>query len=276
MRNEQEATQQTGNGEKARRKPAFYKPPHEKSRIRHIIAVMSGKGGVGKSMVTSLTALAMQRTGRDSAILDADITGPSIPHAFGLQGGLARRGDTPYARRTESGIQIVSTNLILPHDTDPVLWKGALIGSAIQQFWTDVVYEDVDYLFVDMPPGTGDVPLTVFQTLPVDGVLIITSPQELVSMVVEKAINMTKMMQIPVFGIIENMSYFEAPDTGKQYAVFGESSIATVAAQNGLPLLARLPIDPQLTHLIDAGRVEEADTEAFHPILSAILERTEA
>ncbi|WP_435029360.1 P-loop NTPase [Levyella massiliensis] len=276
MRNEEETTQQTGDGEKARKKPVFYQPPHEKSRIRHIIAVMSGKGGVGKSMVTSLTALAMQRTGRDSAILDADITGPSIPHAFGLQGGLTRRGDTPYARRTESGIQIVSTNLILPHDTDPVLWKGALIGSAIQQFWTDVVYEDVEYLFVDMPPGTGDVPLTVFQTLPVDGVLIITSPQELVSMVVEKAINMTKMMQIPVFGIIENMSYFEAPDTGKQYAVFGESSIATVAAQNGLPLLARLPIDPQLTHLIDAGRVEEADTEAFRPILSAILERTEA
>lgn len=276
MRNEEETTQQTGDGDKARKKPVFYQPPHEKSRIRHIIAVMSGKGGVGKSMVTSLTALAMQRTGRDSAILDADITGPSIPHAFGLQGGLTRRGDTPYARRTESGIQIVSTNLILPHDTDPVLWKGALIGSAIQQFWTDVVYEDVEYLFVDMPPGTGDVPLTVFQTLPVDGVLIITSPQELVSMVVEKAINMTKMMQIPVFGIIENMSYFEAPDTGKQYAVFGESSIATVAAQNGLPLLARLPIDPQLTHLIDAGRVEEADTEAFCPILSAILERTEA
>lgn len=276
MRNEEETTQQTGDGEKARKKPVFYQPPHEKSRIRHIIAVMSGKGGVGKSMVTSLTALAMQRTGRDSAILDADITGPSIPHAFGLQGGLTRRGDTPYARRTESGIQIVSTNLILPHDTDPVLWKGALIGSAIQQFWTDVVYEDVEYLFVDMPPGTGDVPLTVFQTLPVDGVLIITSPQELVSMVVEKAINMTKMMQIPVFGIIENMSYFEAPDTGKQYAVFGESSIATVAAQNGLPLLARLPIDPQLTNLIDAGRVEEADTEAFRPILSAILERTEA
>lgn len=276
MRNEEETTQQTGDGDKARKKPVFYQPPHEKSRIRHIIAVMSGKGGVGKSMVTSLTALAMQRTGRDSAILDADITGPSIPHAFGLQGGLTRRGDTPYARRTESGIQIVSTNLILPHDTDPVLWKGALIGSAIQQFWTDVVYEDVEYLFVDMPPGTGDVPLTVFQTLPVDGVLIITSPQELVSMVVEKAINMTKMMQIPVFGIIENMSYFEAPDTGKQYAVFGESLIATVAAQNGLPLLARLPIDPQLTHLIDAGRVEEADTEAFRPILSAILERTEA
>lgn len=276
MRNEEETTQQTGDGDKARKKPVFYQPPHEKSRIRHIIAVMSGKGGVGKSMVTSLTALAMQRTGRDSAILDADITGPSIPHAFGLQGGLTRRGDTPYARRTESGIQIVSTNLILPHDTDPVLWKGALIGSAIQQFWTDVVYEDVEYLFVDMPPGTGDVPLTVFQTLPVDGVLIITSPQELVSMVAEKAINMTKMMQIPVFGIIENMSYFEAPDTGKQYAVFGESSIATVAAQNGLPLLARLPIDPQLTHLIDAGRVEEADTEAFRPILSAILERTEA
>lgn len=276
MRNEEETTQQMGDGDKARKKPVFYQPPHEKSRIRHIIAVMSGKGGVGKSMVTSLTALAMQRTGRDTAILDADITGPSIPHAFGLQGGLTRRGDTPYARRTESGIQIVSTNLILPHDTDPVLWKGALIGSAIQQFWTDVVYEDVEYLFVDMPPGTGDVPLTVFQTLPVDGVLIITSPQELVSMVVEKAINMTKMMQIPVFGIIENMSYFEAPDTGKQYAVFGESSIATVAAQNGLPLLARLPIDPQLTHLIDAGRVEEADTEAFRLILSAILERTEA
>lgn len=276
MRNEEETTQQTGDGDKARKKPVFYQPPHEKSRIRHIIAVMSGKGGVGKSMVTSLTALAMQRTGLDSAILDADITGPSIPHAFGLQGGLTRRGDTPYARRTESGIQIVSTNLILPHDTDPVLWKGALIGSAIQQFWTDVVYEDVEYLFVDMPPGTGDVPLTVFQTLPVDGVLIITSPQELVSMVVEKAINMTKMMQIPVFGIIENMSYFEASDTGKQYAVFGESSITTVAAQNGLPLLARLPIDPQLTNLIDAGRVEEADTEAFRPILSAILERTEA
>lgn len=258
--------------EKTRKKPVFYKDPHEKSRIGHVIAVMSGKGGVGKSMVTTMCALAMQQTGREAAILDADVTGPSIPHAFGLDGGLERKNGIPYARRTKSGIQVVSTNLLLSHDTDPVLWKGALVGSAIQQFWTEVVYEDVDYLFVDMPPGTGDVPLTVFQMIPVDGVLIVTSPQELVSMVVEKAINMTRMMSLPVFGIMENMSYFEAPDTKRRYDIFGKSRIDEVAKRYGLPVLAKLAINPNLATLIDEGRVEEADTRPFAPTIAAILE----
>lgn len=277
MSEQEEATKQPsrqnsgGQGLETRKKPVFYKAPHEKSRIRHVVAVMSGKGGVGKSMVTTLCALAMQKTGRSVAILDADVTGPSIPHAFGLQGGLEKRQGIPYARRTKSGIQVVSTNLILAHDTDPVLWKGALVGSAIQQFWTDVVYEDVDYLFVDMPPGTGDVPLTVFQMIPVDGVLIVTSPQELVSMVVEKALNMTKMMSLPVFGIIENMSYFEAPDTKRRYEIFGKSRIDEVAERYALPVLAKLPINLQLAQQIDTGHAEEADTSAFVETIAVIL-----
>ncbi|MCI6659387.1 P-loop NTPase [Peptoniphilaceae bacterium SGI.137] len=257
-----------------KKKPIFYKEPNEKSTINHVIAVMSGKGGVGKSMVTSLAALAMERAGWNTAILDADITGPSIPHVFGLKGGLELRNQVPYARETKSGIQIASTNLILSKETDPVLWKGPLIAQAVGQFWTDIVYENVDYMFVDMPPGTGDVPLTVFQTLPLDGVIIVTSPQDLVSMIVEKAINMTRMMGIPVVGIVENMSYFKAPDTGKEYSIFGESHVEEVAARFGVPVLAKLPILPEVANLADEGCIEQADTGHLKPVIDAILNIT--
>lgn len=257
-----------------RRKPAFYEPPHKESKIDHVIAVMSGKGGVGKSLVTTMSALAMERAGWNTGILDGDITGPSIPRAFGLTGGLDARGETPLARQTNSGIQVVSTNLILEHETDPVLWKGPIVGGMIKQFWTDVVFENLDYLFVDMPPGTGDVPLTVFQTIPVDGVIIVTSPQDLVSMIVEKAINMTKMMNIPVFGIIENMSYFEAPDTKTRYEIFGKSRVDAVAERFGVPVLAKLPIAPEVTELVDDGRVEEADTALFQTVVDTVISRT--
>ncbi len=257
-----------------KKRPVFYEPPHEKSRIGHVIAVMSGKGGVGKSMVTALSALALQRVGKRVGILDADVTGPSIPHAFGLEGGLDMRGEDPYARMTKEGIQVVSTNLILDHETDPVLWKGPMVGQAVKQFWQEVVFEKVDHLFVDMPPGTGDVPLTVFQTLPVDGVLIVTSPQDLVSMIVEKAINMTQMMDLPVLGIIENMSYFKAPDTGQVYEIFGKSRVDEVAARFGVPVLAKLPIDPTLATLVDTGHVEAANTQLFDRVVEAILSAT--
>lgn len=253
------------------KKPIFYVPPHEKSSISHVVAVMSGKGGVGKSMVTALSALAVQRAGWNVGILDADITGPSIPHALGIQGGLQRRDGYASAAESCSGIQVVSTNLILQKETDPVIWKGPMVGQAVRQFWTDVVFENVDYLFVDMPPGTGDVPLTVFQTLPVEGVIIVTSPQDLVSMIVEKAINMARMMSIPILGVIENFSYFEAPDTGVRYAVFGESHIEEVCEKYGIPVLAKLPIDPQLAHLADAGKLEEQDTRALQKVVEAVV-----
>lgn len=251
-------------------KPIFYEAPHEKSRIDHVIAVMSGKGGVGKSMVTSLSALAMEKSGWNAAILDADITGPSIPKAFGLGKGLSMRDGLAYARETSSGIQVVSTNLILEKEVDPVIWKGPMVGTAVKQFWTDIVYSNVDYMFVDMPPGTGDVPLTVFQTLPVDGVIIVTSPQDLVSMIVKKAVNMCLMMGIPILGIIENMSYFKAPDTGKEYKIFGESHIEEVCKENNLDLLARLAINPDLAKLMDQGRIEEADISPFKQMIEKL------
>lgn len=257
-----------------KRYPVFYEEPHEKSRIDHVIGVMSGKGGVGKSFVTTLTALAMERTGWNTGILDGDITGPSIPKAFGLSGGLSQHSGIPYARETNSGIQVVSTNLILDHETDPVLWKGPMVAQVLKQYWTEVVYENLDYLFVDMPPGTGDVPLTVFQMLPMDGVVIVTSPQGLVTMIVEKAIQMARMMNIPVLGLVENMSYFEAPDTGARYEVFGRSHVDEIAARYDVPVLAKLPMEPELAELFDDGRVEEADTTPFQPIVETILTAT--
>lgn len=258
--------------ETKREKPIFYAAPNEKSHIKHCIAVMSGKGGVGKSLVTGLTACAMQRAGRRTAIIDADVTGPSIPREFGLEGGIEVRGELGYPRRTSTGIQIVSTNLILENETDPVIWKGPMVGQAIKQFWTDFVYEDVDYLFVDMPPGTGDVPLTVFQTLPMDGVIVVTSPQDLVAMIVEKAVNMAKMMSVPILGVVENMSYFKAPDTGKIYKIFGESHIEEICSNHGIDFLTRLPIDPEVGALVDQGRIEEVEIEPMGPVVAKILE----
>ena len=239
------------------RKPeSLQAQPNPKSKIGKVIAVVSGKGGVGKSTVSAMLATAMQRTGRRAGVLDADITGPSIPKAFGVSECASADEEGIYPAVTESGIQIMSVNLLLEHEDDPVLWRGPIIAGAVKQFWTDVVWENVDYLFVDMPPGTGDVPLTVFQSLPVDGIVVVTSPQDLVSMIVTKAVHMAQMMSIPVLGLIENYSYYQCPDCGAKHAIFGESHLEQEAMQLGLPLLAQLPIDPELAAAIDMGKAE--------------------
>jgi len=225
--------------------------------VKKVIAVMSGKGGVGKSLVTASLASAVQKLGKQAAILDADITGPSIPKAFGVHTRAVGNDQGILPVHTPSGLKLMSLNLLVENETDPVVWRGALIAGTVKQFWTDVQWGDVDYMFVDMPPGTGDVPLTVFQSLPVDGILVVTSPQELVSMIVEKAVKMAEMMNIPILGLIENYSYFKCPDCGKEHAIFGESHIEDVAARHGLKVLARLPIDPALAQAVDAGKAEE-------------------
>ena len=230
---------------------------HEKSSVNKVIGVVSGKGGVGKSLVTSMLAVEMNRKGYTTAILDADITGPSIPKAFGIT-EKADGDDTGLLPvTTESGIQMMSTNLLLANETDPVVWRGPVIAGAVKQFWTDVIWNDVDYMFVDMPPGTGDVPLTVFQSIPVNGIIIVTSPQELVSMVVEKAVKMAKLMNIPILGIVENYSYMACPDCGKKISVFGESHVDKIAEEYGLKVLAKLPIDPSFAKCCDEGKIEE-------------------
>ncbi len=241
------------------------------ARVDKVIAVVSGKGGVGKSLVTSLLACEMQRRGHQAAILDADITGPSIPQAFGIHGGAMGGEDFLYANRSRTGIEMMSINLLLPNETDPVVWRGPVIAGTVTQFWTDVLWEDVEYMFVDMPPGTGDVPLTVFQSLPVDGIVVVTSPQELVSMIVSKAVNMANMMNIPVLGIVENMSYYECPDCGKKHAIFGDSHIEKIALENNIQTVARLPIDPVIAESVDHGRIETIDA----PWLSELADKIE-
>ena len=236
-----------------------------KSNVKKVIAVMSGKGGVGKSTVSAMLAVAMLRRGYRTAILDADITGPSIPKAFGVTDPMGSTEDALYPAVSEDGIQIMSINLLLENDTDPVVWRGPVIAGAVQQFWTDVVWEDVDFMIVDMPPGTGDVPLTVFQSLPIDGILVVTSPQDLVSMVVTKAVNMARLMNIPVLGLIENYSYLTCPDCGKRIEVFGRSHIERVASELHLPVLAYLPIDPKVAQAVDCGLAEALDTAALEP-----------
>ena len=225
-----------------------------------MIGVVSGKGGVGKSLVTSLSAITMARKGYKTAILDADITGPSIPKIFGIhtQATGTEQGMIPKATLA-NGIKIMSTNLLLDDATDPVVWRGPVIASAVKQFWQEVIWGDIDYMFIDMPPGTGDVPLTVFQSLPVDGILIVTSPQELVSMIVTKAVKMADIMKVPVLGLVENMSYFRCPDNGKDYKIFGDSHIEEIAQQYQLDVLAKLPIDPQIAAHCDAGTLEQMD-----------------
>ena len=256
----------------AEREPeSLLKPLRAGSRVDKVIAVVSGKGGVGKSLVTSLLACEMQRRGHQAAVLDADITGPSIPQAFGIHSGAIGGEDFIYANRSKTGIELMSINLLLPNETDPVVWRGPVIAGAVTQFWTDVLWEDVEYMFVDMPPGTGDVPLTVFQSLPVAGVIVVASPQELVSMIVAKAVNMVNMMNVPVLGIVENMSYFQCPDCGKELKIFGESHIDEVAGQNGIDLIAKLPIDPAIAKACDEGRIEEIEG----PWLSAIVDKIE-
>ncbi|MBR0513458.1 MAG: Mrp/NBP35 family ATP-binding protein [Clostridia bacterium] len=231
-------------------------PPNAASHVKKVIAVMSGKGGVGKSLVTGLLSVLTARAGKSTAILDADITGPSIPKMFGIREPAMGSEEGILPAETRTGIRLISLNMLLEHDTDPVVWRGSLISGTVRQFWTDVAWGDVDYMFVDMPPGTGDVPLTVFQSLPVDGVIIVTTPQELVGMIVEKAVNMAKMMNIPVLGVVENMSWLSCPDCGKKIYPFGEGRSESAAEALGVPLLARLPLDPKLTNACDRGLVE--------------------
>ena len=240
----------------SRQAESLLAPPNAMSHIKKVIAVMSGKGGVGKSLVTGLMAVLAARNGKKTAILDADITGPSIPKMFGVRDPAMGSEDGIFPAETRTGIRLMSLNLLLEKDTDPVVWRGSLISGTVKQFWTDVIWGDIDYMFVDMPPGTGDVPLTVFQSLPVDGVLIVTTPQELVGMIVEKAVNMTKMMNIPVLGIVENMSWIACPDCGKKIYPFGESRSEQAAEKLGLPLLSRLPLDPALANACDRGLIE--------------------
>ena len=241
-----------------------------KSNVKKVIAVISGKGGVGKSTVTSMLAVAMARQGKRVAVLDADITGPSAPTAFGVNEcqGANEEGLFPALSRT--GIQVMSINLLLDNPDDPVIWRGPVIAGAVKQFWTDVIWEDVDYMFVDMPPGTGDVPLTVFQSLPVDGVVIVTSPQDLVSMIVGKAVKMASLMKIPVLGFVENYSYLQCPDCGRKISVFGESHLDAIAEKYGVPVLARLPIDPEVAQAYDGGQMETVNTDALAEAIEAI------
>jgi len=230
--------------------------PHELTKVKKIIGIVSGKGGVGKSMVTSLLAVSMQRRGNSTAILDADITGPSIPKAFGIKDRPDGSDIGLFPVKSKLGTKIMSVNLLLENDTDPVIWRGPVIAGTVKQFWTDVIWGDVDYMFVDMPPGTGDVPLTVFQSIPVDGIVVVTSPQELVEMIVGKAVKMAEMMNIPVLGIVENMSYFECPDCGKKHSIFGESHIEALAEKYGIDTVSRLPIDTKLAKGCDKGMIE--------------------
>lgn len=244
--------------------------PH--SNVKKVIAVVSGKGGVGKSTVTAMLAMAMQQRGRKVGILDADITGPSMAKAFNVHACSGASEEGLYPALTENGTQVMSINLLLDNETDPVLWRGPIVAGTVKQFWSEVIWEDVDFLFVDMPPGTGDVPLTVFQSLPVDGVIIVTSPQQLVSMIVAKAVNMANMMQIPVLGLVENYSYFQCPDCGKQHEIFGKSHIDEIALQYHLPVLARLPIDPSVAQKMDDGAAEQLPTADLQAAVETILQ----
>ena len=246
--------------------------PHKDSNIKKVIGVVSGKGGVGKSMVTSMSAVMMNRRGYRSAVLDADITGPSIPQAFGLHEKAQGNENAIFPVKTETGIGVMSVNLLLPDETDPVIWRGPIIAGTAKQFWTDVAWGDVDYMFVDMPPGTGDVPLTVFQSIPLDGIIVVTSPQELVSMIVGKAVKMAEMMNVPIIGLVENMSYAVCPDCGKHLSVFGCSHIDETAEKFGLKVLAKLPIDPELAVRVDNGSIEGFDCPEAEPIADAVEE----
>lgn len=243
-------------GERKEQQTDFSEKPHELSNIKKVIGVVSGKGGVGKSLVTSMLAVTMNRMGYNTAILDADVTGPSIPKAFGIIDKAQGSEAGLFPVKSKTGIDIMSINLLLQNDTDPVVWRGPIIAGTVKQFWTDVIWKDIDFMFIDMPPGTGDVPLTVFQSIPVDGIIIVTSPQELVSMIVSKAVKMAEMMNIPIIGLVENMSYFKCPDNGKDYNIFGDSHIEEIADNHNLKVLAKIPIDPKISAGCDKGMIE--------------------
>ena len=244
---------------------SFLEPLNPASSVKKVIGVVSGKGGVGQSLVTAMMAVKMNSKGKHTAILDADITGPSIPKAFGLNNNMVMmtKDNLMIPATSALGIDIMSANLLLDNDTDPVIWRGPVIAGAVKQFWNETLWEDVDYMFVDMPPGTGDVPLTVFQSLPVNGIIIVTSPQELVSMIVAKAVKMAQKMNIPIIGLVENMSYLECPDCGKKISVFGESHIDEIAREYNIPVLAKLPIDPKVAEHVDNGTIEYLERDWF-------------
>ena len=253
---------------------SFLKEHHPDATVRHVYGIVSGKGGVGKSMVTSQLAVLLRRRGYTVGIMDADVTGPSIPQAFGIHEKAVGTDNALLPCVSESGIQVMSINVLLDDETDPVIWRGPVIGGVVQQFWTDVIW-DVDYLLVDMPPGTGDVSLNVFQQIPLDGIIVVTSPQELVSMVVEKAVKMAEKMGVPIVGLVENMSYVSCPDCGKNLYLFGEGKTADAARRHGLALLAQMPIDPALARLVDEGSIEEMQSTALEPVADVLESPTE-
>ena len=258
-----------------RNKNSFIKPPHAGTKVKRVIAVASGKGGVGKSLVTSLLAVRARAQGLRVGILDADITGPSVPKAFGVTARAMGSEEGILPVETKSGIKLISMNALLDHEDDPVVWRGSLIAGATLQFWTDVIWDELDILFIDMPPGTGDVPLTVFQSIPLSGIVIVTTPHDLVEMIVKKAIGMADMMHIPVLGLAENMSYFTCPDCGKKYELFGKSRVSDLAGAYHVPATARIPIDPALSELVGTGKIEEADTDCLADIYAQIAHSRE-
>ena len=259
------------SGCSSRKSESMYKAPHKDSSIKKVIGVVSGKGGVGKSLTTSLLASFAHRQGLSVGILDADVTGPSIPRMFGVNERAEGSEEGIQTVLTPEGIQLMSMNLLLPDETSPVLWRGPIIAGAVMQFWTDVIWKDVDLLFIDMPPGTGDVPLSVFQSIPISGIVVVTTPQDLVKMIVEKAVNMANMMNVPVLGIVENMSYLKCPDCGKEIEVFGTSKARALADEYFIPSVARMPLDSEVTKLVDAGRVQDYETDALKEIFTQIL-----
>ncbi len=247
-------------------------PLNPQSTVRHVIGIVSGKGGVGKSIVTSMMSVLMRRRDYGVAVLDADITGPSIPKAFGTAGDVFSDGNGLIPLKTKTGIQMMSVNLLLEDETRPVVWRGPVIAGTVKQFWTDVIWNDVDFMFVDMPPGTGDVPLTVFQSLPLDGIIIVTTPQELVSMIVKKALNMAQLMNIPVIGLVENMSYVKCPDCGKELHILGESKAESLCETYGIPFLGRVPLDPSLASLCDKGIIELMEVDYLDKAADAVAD----
>ncbi|MBQ5666720.1 MAG: Mrp/NBP35 family ATP-binding protein [Oscillospiraceae bacterium] len=249
---------------------SFLVDQNEFSDVKHVIGVVSGKGGVGKSLVTSLLAANMQKKGYRTAVLDADVTGPSIPKAFGITNKATGSAAGIIPELSKTGIEVMSVNLLLQDETEPVVWRGPVIAGTVKQFWQDVVWNDVDYMFVDMPPGTGDVPLTVFQSLPVDGIVVVTSPQELVGMIVEKAVKMAGMMDIPVLAVVENMSGFRCPDCGKVHNIFGESHIDEIAEKYGIPVTAKIPMDPSVAAKCDAGDIEYCEENWLDPVVEKL------
>lgn len=252
------------------RKESLKKKPHELSTVKKVIAVVSGKGGVGKSMTSAMLAVSAQRRGYNAALMDADITGPSIPKMFGIHDRAMGSDKGILPVDSKYGVQVMSMNVLLEHEDEPVVWRGSLISGTVLQFWTDVIWEAVDIMFIDMPPGTGDVPLTIFQSLPLDGIIIVTTPQDLVGMIVQKAVNMAKMMNIPILGIVENMSYITCPDCGRKINIFGDSKADALALEFGIPAVAKVPVDSELTNLADSGKIEEIENNYLQDFFDKI------